>query len=757
MSTRRHLIPASLVLLLIIVAAWGCNDTPPTEPLLVEMPAGPLLTGQVKDTEGRPAAGAVLSIEPLVSGLAASVSNARLDGGLALEKAAVASTVSDGEGRFQFPGLQPGDYVLTSSLDNHLGGSQPVNLAANADTTFVDIQLTPTGTFIGAATLENASVHDGIVVYVEGTSYLAVTDGSGAYRMTAVPVGTWQLRAFSAGYLDDATSGTLAAAGEEVILNDLFLPLNANMPPVVDQASAGTVDLGDPTPFTVVAHDPDGSIVRYEWDFENDGVFDSSSLTDGNTSHTYPGPGTYMAKLRVTDNGGATGLAVVDVTVLDTTVLPGVFVSPQGSDNNPGTNLAPLQTITAGLDLAALSGESEVYIAAGSYNETVILLDGVNLHGGLDPQNWDEGPAPTVVTGGTRTLFASGITAATLVERIQFVSIDGQQPGESSVTATIRDSGANLVFSACTFTAGNGAAGFDGDNGFVPPSGAPGSPGAPGSCDQAVVASGGNGGGGPYFGGDGGDGGIEEDDGQNGFPGFGGTGFGLGGNSGNTGSPGTNGADGADGSPGAGGVASPPAVIISGNFVVAPVSGDGDPGLPGNGGGGGGGGGGQSGTFVNDGTGNGGGGGGSGGYGGEFGLGGQGGGSSICVVVINSAPTITTCTFIYGSGGDGGSGGLGTPGGQGGPGGAGASICLVDVGRGGDGGDGGDGGAGGGGAGGPGGSSLGIYAPGGGANITGNTYQAAGAPGNGGQGGGGGGPGNAGQDGSAGQSANTVF
>ena len=59
------------------------------------------------------------------------------------------------------------------------------------------------------------------------------------------------------------------------------------------------------------ASDVDGSIVRYEWDFTNDGTFDYSSPTTASTTHDYGTAGTYTAKLRVTDNDGAIGLAVV--------------------------------------------------------------------------------------------------------------------------------------------------------------------------------------------------------------------------------------------------------------------------------------------------------------------------------------------------------------------------------------------------------------------------------------------------------------
>ena len=56
--------------------------------------------------------------------------------------------------------------------------------------------------------------------------------------------------------------------------------------------------------FTCIAHDPDGTVVSYEWDFDGDGVVDETTV-DGSTSHTYEGPGTYWAQVTVVDDRGA--------------------------------------------------------------------------------------------------------------------------------------------------------------------------------------------------------------------------------------------------------------------------------------------------------------------------------------------------------------------------------------------------------------------------------------------------------------------
>jgi len=62
--------------------------------------------------------------------------------------------------------------------------------------------------------------------------------------------------------------------------------------------------------------DPDGTIVKYEWDFDGNGTYDSYGGSSS-TGYTYSSAGDYTAKVRVTDDAGAqdTDTALVDVNV----------------------------------------------------------------------------------------------------------------------------------------------------------------------------------------------------------------------------------------------------------------------------------------------------------------------------------------------------------------------------------------------------------------------------------------------------------
>ncbi|MBM4131974.1 PKD domain-containing protein, partial [bacterium] len=357
-SSRRRL-PAPLLCLAALALALalaGCNGGTTTGPLPGPPPeTGPVLGGSVRNVGGRPVGGVVVLAEPFVDGVAASV-RARLDAQAAGPDAPVdaeakagaarRAAVTDERGRFAFAGLEPGQWLLTTEARDHKAGRATATVpepraSALAETTFVDIALIPTGTFRGGVTLQNATNHQSTVVYCEGTSYVAVTDAAGDFSMTDVPAGAYTLIGthsgwldrstngtltaagdFSmtdvpagaytligthSGWLDRSTNGTLTAAGETVEVAALVLPRDNNMPPAVTitTPAPGINVPQELAQFAATASDPDGTIALYEWDFDDDGAFETSSTTSGSASYSWPTTGTFRAKVRVTDNRGA--------------------------------------------------------------------------------------------------------------------------------------------------------------------------------------------------------------------------------------------------------------------------------------------------------------------------------------------------------------------------------------------------------------------------------------------------------------------
>jgi glucose/arabinose dehydrogenase/PKD repeat protein len=93
---------------------------------------------------------------------------------------------------------------------------------------------------------------------------------------------------------------------------------NQNQPPI---AVANANPTNGAAPLTVAfdgtaSSDADGDALTYAWDLDGDGAFDDASAAT--TSFTYTQPGTYVARLQVTDPSGATGTASVTISAGNT-------------------------------------------------------------------------------------------------------------------------------------------------------------------------------------------------------------------------------------------------------------------------------------------------------------------------------------------------------------------------------------------------------------------------------------------------------
>jgi len=79
---------------------------------------------------------------------------------------------------------------------------------------------------------------------------------------------------------------------------------------------------------------------------------------------------------------------------IDGDITKGIFVSGAGA-NTATCGLVyndPCQTISFSIVRAVQAGKQNVYVQAGTYNEVVVLINGVNVWGGYDI-NWQRGPS----------------------------------------------------------------------------------------------------------------------------------------------------------------------------------------------------------------------------------------------------------------------------------------------------------------------------------------------------------------------------
>lgn len=82
-----------------------------------------------------------------------------------------------------------------------------------------------------------------------------------------------------------------------------------NAPPVVEPGADVKATLGVPAEIEGKGRDPDGSIVKWEWDLNGDGKYDVASTRDGRVKYTFAKKGKFSLNMRVTTADGMTATA----------------------------------------------------------------------------------------------------------------------------------------------------------------------------------------------------------------------------------------------------------------------------------------------------------------------------------------------------------------------------------------------------------------------------------------------------------------
>jgi PKD repeat protein len=138
-------------------------------------------------------------------------------------------------------------------------------------------------------------------------------------------------------------------------INSVTAPSTVGAAPVASVAitggigTGGTAFTGGPVVFDGAGStDADGTIVRYMWDFENDGVRDSTKSAT-TARWRYPTPGTRTVLLTVRDNDNNTSSTTTQVTVAQ--------------------NHAPVAVIANGAALSTREGALVSFSSAGSGDE----------------------------------------------------------------------------------------------------------------------------------------------------------------------------------------------------------------------------------------------------------------------------------------------------------------------------------------------------------------------------------------------------
>jgi len=173
-----------------------------------------------------------------------------------------------------------------------------------------------------------------------------------------------------------------------------------NQPPVADAGGPYVANEGSSIAFdSSASNDPDGGIILYEWDFDNDGLFDLSA-TSPIVTHIWGDDYSGAVKVQVTDEGDLTATDTATVSILNVPPTPfagsnqtglagdvvyfsGTFSDPGWLDSHTadwdfgdGTNEAgDLEEENEPPDATGTVTGSHIYYEAGTYQVTLTVAD----------------------------------------------------------------------------------------------------------------------------------------------------------------------------------------------------------------------------------------------------------------------------------------------------------------------------------------------------------------------------------------------
>ncbi|NCB39114.1 MAG: hypothetical protein EOM80_10110, partial [Erysipelotrichia bacterium] len=181
----------------LIGCGGGGGSANPVGPVSVAQTA--TLSGSVL-LDGQPVANANVYLRSSEKALQAGVSGLSSLRGSILAQTKLADgsyfTRTDSSGLYVFNDIPVGEYTLIAVMDENHQYAQPGILLGSVTT--ADAMLTPTGKISGRVQLNTNQPVPGAIVYLEKTSYVAISDANGDFILNNVPAGqTFSLQVLS--------------------------------------------------------------------------------------------------------------------------------------------------------------------------------------------------------------------------------------------------------------------------------------------------------------------------------------------------------------------------------------------------------------------------------------------------------------------------------------------------------------------------------------------------------------------------------
>src|SRR4051812_42706578 len=194
-------------------------------------------------------------------------------------------------------------------------------------------------------------------------------------------------------------------------------------------APAGDKFPADLVSSTATASGTNATITNYQWDYDGDGNFDETTAAPS-ASHAYAEPGTFQAKVRVTDSNGKTNDATQPVVIFSRTPTATFTATPGAVDKN--------------VDVTLDAGTS------------------VDHDGSIVSYEWDLG-AGFLPPSADPVLHTSWASAGTKTVKVRVTDNDGHTSAETTRTVTVNNHAptAALTSSSTSLPVGGGSVNLD--------------------------------------------------------------------------------------------------------------------------------------------------------------------------------------------------------------------------------------------------------------------------------------------------------
>ncbi len=313
--TYGNLVITTIIMLFMLVGCFGGSDDGGNTQVVAENPGYGILKGTLK---GEDVAGALVIAEPLINGQTLTVSKVR--NAVSKDVPSLIYTQADETGSFEFKDVPVGDYFIQAKQgQTTIGQAMKVSVRQEAPTA-LNIQVTATGSISGTVFMNGKTSHNGIMAYLLGTSYMAVSDSSGAYTISNVPVGSYTMEVW-AGY------------GYEILQQSVSVSAGVN-------TSATSMTLNVPTIsgaiYGKVIDQSGNAIVGATVEIKIGATTVGTTTTDSNGDYNVSGiaAGSYQI--------------VSSKTGLSSVYIPTVIISPERKDINAPNLVMYVATAGAG-------------------------------------------------------------------------------------------------------------------------------------------------------------------------------------------------------------------------------------------------------------------------------------------------------------------------------------------------------------------------------------------------------------------------